>query len=245
MELVISLKRKQNLIKHQPIPPRRHSPIFTQGKVEFIVRTSLKRPASWRLPNFRTIERPYIHPQKSMDKDKIIAQTKKWIVDVVVGLNFCPFAAREVKRNSIAFEVIAGNKTQVLEAFSAAIQKMNAEDETETMFLILPQHFTRFADYLKLVKAAETFIQKEGYEGFYQVASFHPSYVFAGSRATDAANYTNRSPYPMLHILREESVSRATNGHPDTNKIPEVNIAFARQKGWAYMQRLWAACLEV
>jgi hypothetical protein len=87
-------------------------------------------------------------------------------------------------------------------------------------------------------------IKKSGYEGIYQVASFHPAYLFAGSSMNDAANYTNRSPYPMLHILREESVSRAIESYPDTHKISEKNTAFARGKGLAYMQSLRNACME-
>jgi hypothetical protein len=179
-----------------------------------------------------------------MNRELIITQTKKWIVEVVVGCNFCPFASREVKRNSISFDVIAGNKAIVLKALSAAFATMNVQPDVETMFLILPQNFDRFSDYLKLVNAADELINKEGYDGIYQVASFHPAYIFAGSNINDAANYTNRSPYPMLHILREESVSRAIDSFPDTKKIPEVNMAFARQKGIAYMQRLRAACMD-
>jgi hypothetical protein len=180
-----------------------------------------------------------------MQQERIIAQTKKWIVDVVVGCNFCPFALREVKRDSIQFEVIDGNRTMVLEALSAAFKKMDAADSIETMFLILPSNFTRFDDYLKMVQGAEGLLRKEGYESVYQVATFHPGYLFAGSGLNDAANYTNRSPYPMLHILREDSVSRAIDSYPDTNKIPEKNTAFARGKGLAYMQRLRAACMEI
>lgn len=179
-----------------------------------------------------------------MHKALIIAQTKKWIVDVVVGCHFCPFALQEVKNDSIYFEVVTGNKAFVLKALSATLMKMNAEADIETMFLLLPQNFDRFADYLKLVQATEVLLKKEGYSGTYQVASFHPAYLFAGSSSNDAANYTNRSPYPILQILREETVSRATDSYPDTRQIPEANIAFARQKGMAYMQRLLAACME-
>jgi uncharacterized protein len=180
-----------------------------------------------------------------MQHQLIIAQTKKWIIDVVVGCNFCPFALREVKRESIYFEVIEGNKTMALKALSAAFAKMSEQDQIETLFLLLPQNFTRFSEYLKLVQGANTLIKKEGYEGVYQLASFHPDYLFAGSGINDAANYTNRSPYPMLQILREESVSRAVDSYPNTEKIPQKNTAFARQKGLAYMQRLRAACMDI
>lgn len=181
-----------------------------------------------------------------MQKETIIAQTKKWIVDVVIGCNFCPFAAREVKRNSIHFEVLEEGKVEpVINALSAILSKMDDDVSMETSFLILPNGFNSFSSYLKLVDAAERFLNKNGYEGVYQVASFHPDYLFAGSTLNDPANYTNRSPYPMLHILREESLSRAIESYPDTNKIPEKNIAFAKQKGLLYMQTLRAACMDV
>jgi len=176
--------------------------------------------------------------------DSLIAHTQNWILNVVVGLNFCPFAAREVKRGSIRYEVVNGDKKAVLEALSAALERMDADREVETMFLILPEGFGRFMEYLKLADAAEKWLAKAGYEGIYQVASFHPDYLFAGSRADDAANYTNRSPYPMLHLLREESVSRAVDSVPDPEAIPERNIALAREKGLAYMKQLLQTCRE-
>lgn len=176
----------------------------------------------------------------------IIAQTKKWIIDVVIGCNFCPFAAREVKRKSIYYEVIEnGNPKLVLEKLSGAFNTMDADEKVETMLLILPGSFTSFSSYLQLVEAAEKLVKKQAYEGVYQIASFHPNYLFAGSAANDPANYTNRSPYPMLHILREESLSRVIDSHPDTLKIPENNIAYARQKGLAQMEFLKASCMNV
>lgn len=179
-----------------------------------------------------------------MDKKRMVAQTKKWIVDVVIGCNFCPFASREVKKNSLYFEVVEGNRGVVVNALSFMFEKMNAKAEMESVFFLLPQNFGRFPDFLKLVESANVLIKKGGYEGIYQLASFHPSYLFAGSTFNDPANYTNRSPYPMLQILREESVSRAVDSYPGTHKIPENNTAFARSKGLAYMQNLRAACME-
>ena len=179
-----------------------------------------------------------------INKETIITHTKKWILDVVVGCNFCPFAAREVKKNSIFFEVIEDNKHDVLKILIESMEKMDADPAIETMFLILPEHFNSFDTYLDLVDAAERQLKKHGYEGIYQVASFHPDYVFSGSAPDDAANFTNRSPYPMLHLLREESVSRAIDSYPDTMMIPEKNVALARGKGFAYMQSLRAACME-
>ncbi len=179
-----------------------------------------------------------------INRETYITHTKKWIIDVVVGCNFCPFAAREVKRNSIFFEVIEGNQADVLKVLKQSLEQMDDKPDIETMFLIIPESLNSFDTYLDLVDAAERQLKKQGYEGIYQVASFHPDYVFAGSEPNDAANYTNRSPYPMLHILREESVSRVIDGHPDTLLIPEKNVAFARGKGIEYMQRLRAAYMD-
>ncbi|OLY91097.1 hypothetical protein SAMN05444008_11848 [Cnuella takakiae] len=176
----------------------------------------------------------------------MIAQTKKWIVDVVVGCNFCPFAAREVKRDSILFEVLENApKALVLADLRKILQQLDNNPDIETAFLILPQNFNSFSVYLRLVDAAEVLLRKEGYEGIYQVASFHPGYLFAGSSPSDPANYTNRSPYPMLHLLREASVSRVVDAHPNPHAIPETNTAFARQKGLVYMAALREACMEV
>jgi hypothetical protein len=181
----------------------------------------------------------------AVNKEIIIAQTKKWIIDVAVGCNFCPFAGREVKRDTIAYEVLdKASMVTALQAFEAAMKTLDVRAEIETLFLLFPQGFERFAGYLKLVSGAEQVIKRKAYEGVYQVASFHPQYLFAGSLPNDPANYTNRSPYPMLQLLREESVSKAIASYPDTHKIPERNIAFAKQKGLAYMQALFAASMK-
>lgn len=171
--------------------------------------------------------------------ETIIAHTKKWITRVVVGCNFCPFAARELKRDSIHYEVLTSPDIgSCLEALQHAFQKLDIEATTETLFLVIRDGFGSFNDYLLLVELAEKLLKERGYEGIYQIASFHPEYQFAGSRADDAANYTNRSPYPMLHILREESVSEAIEKYPGSENIPEKNIEFAREKGLVYMQEL-------
>ncbi len=171
--------------------------------------------------------------------------TKKWNRDVIVGCNFCPFAAPVLKAGRIAFEVIetADMKT-ALQALATAFAQLDKEEATETMLLIFPDSFESFDGYLTLIDLSETLLADAGYEGVYQIASFHPEYLFSGSGGDDPANFTNRSPYPMLHILREESVSRAVDAYPGTEKIPERNIKFAQQKGFAHMQLLWQACFK-
>ena len=174
----------------------------------------------------------------------IISQTKKWITDVVVGCNFCPFAARELKQNRVHYRVEFATELSIcLESFLQECIRLDKDKEIETTLLIFPNAFHSFDEYLALVDVAEKLLRKKGYEGIYQVASFHPLYRFAGSQADDAANYTNRSIYPMLHLLREESIERALERYPNPEQIPERNIRFAHEKGLAYMKMLRDACL--
>jgi len=176
----------------------------------------------------------------------VIAQTTQWINSVVIGCNFCPFAAKAVLRKSIRYVVL--QETTLESALETLVDELNFLDRTEdieTSLLIFPKHFADFEDYLDLVELAENLSIEQGYEGVYQIASFHPDYCFEGAEADDPANYTNRSPYPMLHLLREDSISRALDHYIDPEGIPERNIAFAQEKGLRYMQLLRAACFEV
>lgn len=176
--------------------------------------------------------------------EHIINKTKKWINDVIVGCNFCPFAANVIKQQAVHYRVDAG----VYSIFSAAsfleeIIRLDNEEKIETSFLIYPSSFENFDDYLDMVALAEEFLSDNDYEGIYQLASFHPLYQFADSPINDAANYTNRSVYPMLHLLREASIDKALEHYKDPRKIPDRNVNFARHKGTIYMKMLRDACL--
>lgn len=176
--------------------------------------------------------------------EQVIEQTKKWINEVVVGCNFCPFAARVVKQQSINYQVESSSETKdCLGTLLLEVQRLDDNETIETSFIILPNSFSDFDDYLELVDKAEKILKKNGYEGIYQLASFHPHYLFQGSSDADAANYTNRSIYPMLHLLREESIDKALKNYSSPEKIPERNINFAREKGLVYMKMLRDACI--
>jgi len=176
--------------------------------------------------------------------NQIISQTKKWITDVVVGCNFCPFAARELKQNKVHYQVEPATELSIcLQSFLQECIRLDKDETIETTLLIFPNAFQSFDEYLNLVSLAEKLISKKGYKGIYQVASFHPLYCFAESSADDAANYTNRSIYPMLHLLREESIEQALKRYANPEQIPERNIRFAREKGILYMKMLRDACL--
>jgi hypothetical protein len=171
--------------------------------------------------------------------DIIIEQTKAWINNVVIGCNFCPFAARELKRGSIHFEVIRSKDVEkLLMALSAEFDRLDNDASVETTFIILPEIFSDFNDYLDMIAQSEMFLEDQGYEGIYQIASFHPDYIFQGSGSADPANYTNRSLYPMIHLLRESSITEALSNFPNPETIPQRNIDFARQKGLAHMRML-------
>jgi uncharacterized protein len=173
----------------------------------------------------------------------VIDQTRTWINKVVIGCNFCPFASKVMKQGGIHFEVVRdGDTKELLERLAPEINRLDQDASIETTLVILPDLFPSFYDYLDMIAICEKTLRKLGKEGIYQVASFHPSYIFADSLADDPANYTNRSPYPMIHLLREDSITNALKNFPDPGNIPERNIDFARKKGLAYMQVLWNAC---
>ena len=120
---------------------------------------------------------------------------------------------------------------------------MDKEQSIETTFIILPENFDDFNDYLDLIDLCQLLLEEEGKEGVYQIASFHQHYQFDGTTVNDAANYTNRSIYPMIHILREASISYALKNFPDPESIPQRNIEFARNKGIEYMKKLRESCI--
>jgi hypothetical protein len=174
----------------------------------------------------------------------VIAQTKKWITSVVIACNFCPFAAKEMRHNSVHYQVeTSGINSECLEAFLRECKRLDEDDSIVTILLIFPNGFSQFDDFLDLVSEAEDLLKKNNYEGIYQVASFHPQYIFGEAPVNDAANYTNRSMYPMLHLLREVQIEEALDRYPDPENIPDNNIHFARQKGVQYMKMLRDTCL--
>jgi len=179
-----------------------------------------------------------------LQESTVITQTVNWIKSVVIGCNFCPFAAKAMLRKSIRYVVLPEVTLESsLEAFVEELRYLDRTDDIETTLVIFPNHFADFEQYLDLVELAEALAADQGYDGIYQVASFHPDYCFADSDNDDPANYTNRSIYPMLHILREDSITNVLENFPDPEGIPQRNIDFAQRKGLAYMQVLRAACI--
>jgi len=176
---------------------------------------------------------------------QIIDQTITWIHKVVVGCNFCPFAARTLQQHQVHYQVEAStNTTLCLDAFLKEIARLDKEPLIETSFLIFSNAFQQFDDYLSMASLAEDLLKEKGYEGVYQLASFHPMYRFASSVKNDAADYTNRSIYPTLHLLRESSIDKAVAHYETPEKIPERNVDFARKKGLTFMKLLRDSCIN-
>jgi hypothetical protein len=178
------------------------------------------------------------------DDLQIIEQTKTWIKVLVVGCNFCPFAARVVKQQLVHYQVerattVSAGKDALLEE----CKRMDQEASIATTLLIFPHAFPSLEEYLDFVFKSEKLMKQRGYDGIYQLASFHPLYQFAGTETNDPENYTNRSIYPMLHLLREDDITKALEHYPDSSKIPESNINFARDKGATYMKMLRDSCM--
>ncbi|QOR38139.1 DUF1415 domain-containing protein [Billgrantia diversa] len=160
------------------------------------------------------------------------AVTRAWVERFVVAHNVCPFARRELVNDTIRFvEVEAASWESALEALIEECRRLDETPGIETTLMVLRPGLQDFDDYLDFLEVAEALLVEQGYEGIYQLASFHPDYCFDGAAAVDPANFTNRSPWPMLHLLREAGLERALAHYPDPEAIPERNVEAMRQLG--------------
>jgi uncharacterized protein len=173
----------------------------------------------------------------------VIEQTKKWLESVVIKLGFCPFAERELQQNSIHYCVVRGDDMQsCLESLILECEYLDGNLEVATTLLIYPDLGADFDEFLDFLALAESLLESQGYPGVYQLASFHPHYCFEGATEDDPANYTNRSPFPMLHLLREESLAAALKLYPHPEQIPQRNIQYAREIGETKLKVMLGAC---
>ena len=162
----------------------------------------------------------------------MISSTKYWLENTIIEFNFCPFAKREFVNQTIHYHVSdktddEGRISQIVEQ----LKYLDVNDALETTLVIFPIGLESFFDYLDFLSLAEEAILQLGYEGIYQLASFHPDYCFEDLNQNDVANYTNRSPFPILHILRESSIEKAIAHYENPESIPKNNIENARTKG--------------
>ena len=176
---------------------------------------------------------------------EIVEATRRWVEQVVVAFNFCPFAKRELVKDRVRFVVSkAKDEATLLDELAHELALLNVDEAVETTLLIHPQVLQDFYHYNDFLEAADELLVDMNLEGVYQVASFHPDYQFGGTEPDDVENYTNRSPYPMLHLLREDSLSEAIDNYPEVDLIPERNIDCMNEQGLEKMQTLLNACLK-
>ena len=176
-----------------------------------------------------------------MEHSRAIADTRRWILAIVVGLNLCPFARRVFDEDKIRYVVsdttdraglLAALETELLALAGVPIETV------ETTLLIHPDAMTDFHDYNDFLGDADLLIEQLGLEGVIQIASFHPEYQFADVRPDAVENYTNRSPFPMLHLLREASIAKVAGSAEAMADIPRRNIETLNALGRESLMRL-------
>lgn len=177
----------------------------------------------------------------------IASLTRHWVEHAVIGLNLCPFANAVFRKNQIEYRVSHAREPEaLLQDLSSALQTMieTPADTLDTLLLIHPWALADFLDFNDFVGMAEELLDQTGLSGVLQIASFHPDYQFAGVAADDVTNATNRSPFPTLHLLREDSLDRAIASVPDTDDIVERNLALMRKLGESGLKDLQQRIIE-
>lgn len=180
--------------------------------------------------------------EPGLTEEHVIAATRRWLEKVVLGLRLCPFAAGPFGREQIRYCVSGQTTTDGLARdLARELTHLHGADPQlcETSLLIHPYVLTDFADYNQFLDEADAAIAALGFQGELQIASFHPDYQFAGSAPGDVQNCTNRSPYPLLHLLRETSVARAVATYTEIDEIGTRNMATLAElghEGWLKLQ---------
>ena len=173
----------------------------------------------------------------------ILEQTRYWLKSIVIGLNFCPFAQRELEQNSIHYAVVHHKSLQsCLESLIIECERLDDDPDIATSLLIYPEQWASFNDFLDYLAVAESLLEAQHYLGVYQLASFHPLYCFDDAIDNDPANYTNRSLYPMLHLLREDRLTEVLEHYPNPEQIPLNNIQQARMLGEVKLKAMLERC---
>lgn len=180
--------------------------------------------------------------QQVPDHDAIVAATQKWLEQAVIGLNLCPFAKAVHIKNQIRYVVSdATTPEALLELLMDELQLLSDTDpaQVDTTLIIHPSVLQDFEDYNEFLDVADAALEDMQLDGELQVASFHPDYQFADTDKNDIGNYTNRSPYPTLHLLREDSIDRAVEAFPEAEEIFEKNIDTLEKLGHEGWDKLW------
>lgn len=188
------------------------------------------------------IELPVLYPLAEAGRAPVLAATREWLEKAVIGLNLCPFAKSVYVKNQVRYAISAARTAdELLAEVAAELALLAATDPKllDTTLLVHPAAMTDFLDYHFFIGETDALLRNNDYEGVFQIATLHPHYEFAGSDPDDIANYTNRSPYPTLHLLREASIDRAVAAFPDAADIFERNIETMERLGREGWAALW------
>ena len=169
---------------------------------------------------------------------------RRWLQDFVVGLNLCPFASPFLDASNLRITIC--DKSQASDLLGALLPELDVlqrctEHEVATTLIAYPNALPSFADYLQFVDQAQALLADAGFDGVVQLASFHPRYQFAGESPDAASHFSNRAPYPLIHLLREDMVSRALEHFIDPEQIPNRNIEALNSIGVELLERRWQA----
>lgn len=177
-----------------------------------------------------------------MDEADVVAAMREWIEKAVIGLNFCPFAKAVYVKNQVRFVVSAAPHLDgFLEDLDRELDFLAAADpdEIDTTLLIHPTLLPDFLDFNDFMQLADAAVYEHGLDGAIQIASFHPRFQFEGTEPDDIGNYTNRAPFPTLHLLREASIERAVAAFPEAETVYERNIETLQKLGIEGWRALW------
>jgi hypothetical protein len=178
-----------------------------------------------------------------MDKAAVVMSVRHWLETFVVGMNLCPFAKQVLSMNRVRFAVTdAFTEEELRASLHTELLLLDEDSSMETTLLIHPCVLQDFYNYNQFLDSAEALLAEAGLEGVFQIASFHPAYRFAGTDPDANENYTNRSPHPMLHLLRESSLELAIASYSDVEAIPARNIELMKRTGKGRLQALFLAC---
>ena len=177
----------------------------------------------------------------TVSDDDVLAATRRWLEEAVIGLNLCPFAKSVYVKNQVRIVV---SRARHIDAFlddldrELELLKTTPAEEVETTLLVHPTLFPDFLVFNDFLNVADEVLVEHELEGVVQIAPFHPDFVFDGEPEGDMSHYTNRSPYPTLHLIREEGLGKAIDSYGNTDEIYERNIEVLRKLGPAGWQRL-------
>lgn len=175
-----------------------------------------------------------------MNKTDILKHTQQWLEKIVIGLQLCPFAKKPFSQKTIRFTLSDAetDEDRIRELISEC-ETLDKDSGIETSLIIYGHGLADFFDYTQFIDWANSTLKNNHWQGVYQIATFHPRYVFTNTHESDRENLTNRAPYPMVHLLRESRLQEAIELFPDTDTIVEKNIATMNELTDAKIKRLF------